>query len=94
MLFYFLFFRLIYDCSHYVRKNAELVEKPHLNSNVESLGNLILFQLKNECYPLESISHELWQIVVKMGVHQMQILLKITRNQIKIEEYFLKVLLN
>ena len=48
-----LFFPLIYDSRHYVRKYAKLIEKSHFDPKVERLRYLALFKLKNECYSFE-----------------------------------------
>jgi hypothetical protein len=59
MFFHLLFLTLIYDGSHYVWKDTELVEKAHFDAKIEGFLYLALIQLKDQGHSFKRVTHKL-----------------------------------
>ena len=72
-------YRLInYGC-HYVAENSELKEITEFDSCISGHKHYFAIEIKDETESLERISHELWQVVVKVLVYKLYIGCEICR---------------
>lgn len=85
---------LIYYSREDVRKNAELVEEPHFETDFEGVLDLDLVHFEDYGHAFEGVSEELGQVVVKVVVHKDQVLLEVIGKLIQIKENLLEVFLN
>ena len=94
MLFDVLFLGLIYDCCKDIWKNTELVEIAHFNSNIKCFTNLCLIEFKNNSDTFQTVSKELWQIVVKMLVQESKVVFKVGCYLVEVEKDLLEIFFN
>ena len=80
-----------YGC-HYVAENSELEEITEFDSGVSGHKHYFAIEIKDETKSLERISHELWQIVVKVLVYKLYIGGQVCWELLKVVEDFPEVL--
>lgn len=77
---------------HDVSENAKLIKVSHLNAQFKCFLYLYICQLENKSYTLETIAHELRQIIVEMLINYSQIVFEVMSNLVQVEEDLGKVL--
>ena len=88
------FLRLLPYSRHDVREYPKLIKVAHFDAEFVELAHLRLSQLKDECDALQTITHELRQIIEKVLVHELQVLPEVLRDLVEVEENLLEVLLD